>query len=89
MIKSNDELLIRLKRTTIEPQQQLCSLDVESLFTNVPVAQIDIILQSVYHHESIPSPDVPEETLKSFLKISNLIAVGIILLLSVNSQSTI
>ena len=48
----------------------LASLDVESLFTNVPVEQtIDIILNNVYHHSTLPPPDIPPSVLKELLLI--------------------
>ena len=49
---------------------KLASMDVESLFTNVPVLRtIDIILENVYHHPTIPPPDFPESTMKELLII--------------------
>ena len=49
---------------------KLASMDVESLFTNVPVLRtIDIILENVYHHPTIPPPDFPKNTLKELLII--------------------
>ena len=48
----------------------LASLDVESLFTNVPVGQIiDIIINNVYHHATLPPPDIPASILKELLTI--------------------
>ena len=49
---------------------KLASMDVESLFTNVPVlTTIDIILQNVYHHPTISPPDIPQSTMKELLII--------------------
>ena len=49
---------------------KLASMDVESLFTNVPVLRtIEIILENVYHHPTIPPPDFPENTMKELLTI--------------------
>ena len=46
------------------------ALDVESLFTNVPVAPtINIILKQVYEHDTLLPPDIPKETLEKLLKI--------------------
>ena len=48
------------------------SLDVEGLFTNVPVHEtIEIILQHVYENEdpSLLPPDIPKNLLKSLLEI--------------------
>ena len=49
---------------------KIASLDVESLFTNVPVDRtIDFILNRVYHNENTPKLDIPEEALKTLLQI--------------------
>jgi hypothetical protein len=48
----------------------MASLDVESLFTNVPVkATIDIIMDYVYRNETIPPPNISEHHLKELLLI--------------------
>ena len=48
----------------------LFSLDVESLFTNVPVHRtVNIILDKVYNHPTIPAPVIPKHTLKELLLI--------------------
>ena len=47
----------------------IASLDVESLFTNVPVEEtIEMIIQEVYHGEEIPL-DIPEDILRQLLKL--------------------
>ena len=52
------------------PNGILASLDVESLFTNVPVREtIKIILDNVYHHPTLPPPDIPPSTLEELLII--------------------
>ena len=54
---------------TAPPCQDIASLDVESLFTNVPVdTTISIILDRVYRSE-IPPLDIPEHTLKAMLEV--------------------
>ena len=46
------------------------SLDVESLFSNVPVTQtIDIIIENVYNHPNKPALQVNKENLKKLLLI--------------------
>ena len=46
----------------IENPKLMASLDVESLFTNVPVLEtIEIICDSAYNHQNIPPPK-PQET---------------------------
>ena len=48
----------------------IASLDVQSLFTNVPIdSTIEIILQYTYSHPNIPPPKIPKEILKQFLQI--------------------
>ena len=48
----------------------IASLDVESLFTNVPIdPTIDIILQYVYHHPTIIPPKIPPNILRELLSI--------------------
>lgn len=67
-VKSTYEFL-QLLRTCDEPSN-IASLDVESLFTNVPVTRtIEIILQNVYHHESLPPPKIDRETLRALLTV--------------------
>ena len=46
----------------------MASLDVESLFTNVPVeATIEIILNNVYNHTHLPQPKISRNILKKLL----------------------
>ena len=48
----------------------VASLDVASLFTNVPIdATIQIILQHTYNHPSIAPPKIPSDILKQLLEI--------------------
>ncbi|XP_064100762.1 uncharacterized protein LOC135211380 [Macrobrachium nipponense] len=48
----------------------MASLDVESLFTNVPVDEtIGIILEKVYRNPDKQPPNIPEELLKTLLDI--------------------
>ena len=47
----------------------LASLDVESLFTNVPVSEtIDIVIQRAYHHPDLPPPSISENIMRSLLQ---------------------
>ena len=60
---------IQIARTVQNPKL-LASLDVESLFTNVPLQQtIDIIIQDVYHHETLVPPPITPESLRQLLMI--------------------
>ena len=66
MLKSRDEF-INIIQTT-KPENAPSSLDVESLFTNVPIQEtIDIILRNVYNHPTLRAPDVPRQKLKELL----------------------
>ena len=52
------------------PQGIIASLDVESLFTNVPIDEtIEIILKNVYKHPDIPPPKMSPQVLKNFLQL--------------------
>ena len=65
-IGSTDEFLAILRTTDM--QGTLASLDVESLFTNVPVeATVDIICNSCYNHPTLSPPPLEREDLKSLL----------------------
>ena len=70
MLKSADEFLLALQPLKITPSQKIMSLDVESLFTNVPVEPtIDIIVNRAYNHNSITPPSIQQNDLKELLKI--------------------
>ena len=46
------------------------SLDVESLFTNVPIDKtIDVILKHVYNHPTITPPKIPSDLLRKLLEL--------------------
>ena len=46
----------------------LCSFDVVSLFTNVPLKEtIDICIQSLYHDDEISAPQIPQDLFKKLL----------------------
>ena len=54
----------------LQENQQLLSLDVESLFTNVPITTtIDIIIKRLYNHPALPPPTIPQPTMKTLLEI--------------------
>jgi hypothetical protein len=68
MIESTYEF-IQLARTVTNPKM-LASLDVESLFTNVPLHEtIEIIVENVYKHETLAPPPFPADTLRKLLII--------------------
>ena len=71
MLKSTDEFLLAIENLKLNANQSIVSLDVESLFSNVPVEPtIDIILARAYNHDSIPPPDIQCTDLRELLKIS-------------------
>ena len=60
---------IELIKTCKNPKM-LASLDVENLFTNVPVTEtIEIICNKVYNHSDIPLPKIPRESMENLLII--------------------
>ena len=67
-VKSSAEFLEMIKRT---PQDGIiASMDVESLFTNVPVDEtINLILDRVYRDNSTPNLDIPEDALRALLEL--------------------
>ena len=68
LIESSYEFIEICK--SINKPKFIASLNVESLFTNVPVQEtIDIILQNVYNHTEKPPPNIPKPILKDLLLI--------------------
>ena len=68
MIKSTNEFISIVQG--VEEAGYLTSLDVENLFTNVPVSEtIDIIIQNAYHNPKVAPPDIPETHMLSLLEI--------------------
>ena len=66
MLRSTTEFIDLLEGKSSEGN--LYSLDVESLFTNVPVGRtIDIICERVYNHSTIAPPPIPKHVLKKLL----------------------
>ena len=67
-LRSTDEFIELIKNKT--PQGFLASLDAESLFTNVPVEEtIQILLDYVHNHDSIPPPNIPRLILEEMLRV--------------------
>ena len=67
-LKSTNDFIDLLHDNTCEGS--IASLDVESLFTNVPIdPTIDIILQHTYSHKTLPPPKIPKEILKQMLEL--------------------
>ncbi|XP_068227687.1 uncharacterized protein [Palaemon carinicauda] len=66
-VASSTEFLGKLKGSPTSGT--IASLDVESLFTNVPVGEtIDLILERVYRDPSTPTLNIPEEALQTLLE---------------------
>ena len=66
-LRSADEFLDIVKAS--KPDGLLASLDVVSLFTNVPVEEtIQIIIDAVWSHPSIPPLKMPKHILESMLR---------------------
>ena len=67
-IKSTSEFIDIAKN--VNKRGLLASLDVESLFTNVPViTTIDIILDNAYNNAEIAPPPIPKDLLKELLTV--------------------
>jgi hypothetical protein len=67
-VESTQEFMGIIKSTT--PNEIVASLDVVSLFTNVPVHKtIQIILDSIYRNNELPPIKIPENELKELLLI--------------------
>ena len=68
VIKSTDDFIDIIK--TNKTKGILGSLDVESLFTNVPIDDtIEIICKYCYKNLNIPPPKIPEKILKDILRL--------------------
>ena len=66
-IRSTNDFIDIIRST--HPEGLLTSLDVESLFTNVPVDDtIKIILDNVYNHANLPPLKIPRNTLEALLR---------------------
>jgi len=70
IVKSSTEVLAQIRELNISQDDHLVSLDVESLFTNVPVNDtIEYIMEAVYNHPNLASPEISAPTLKTLLLI--------------------
>ena len=68
-IKSNVQLMERLREFNIKPDDYCISFDVVSLFTNVPLNQtIQIVADTVYAEASICKPPMPRPSLVKLLE---------------------
>ena len=70
IVKSTDEFLLRVNDLKVHNPECLMSLDVENLFTNVPVHEtIDIIIEKVYNSDTLPPPKIDKEIFKKLMII--------------------
>ena len=68
ILKSTNDLIDILQTSPCEGI--IASLDVESLFTNVPIdPTIEIILELAYNHPNLPPPQIPKNLLQQFLSL--------------------
>ena len=68
ILKSTSDFIdiLNIKRN----QGIIASLDVERVFTNVPIMEtINIIIKNVYHHHTLPPPKIQEKILRQLLKL--------------------
>ena len=57
-----------IENIALDPDETIISLDVKSLYTNVPLKEaIEIALQKLYNQES--PPEIQRATMKSLLKM--------------------
>ena len=70
-IKDTFEFCEKLEEFQVENDSNglfMCSFDVVSLFTNIPLEKtIDICLDSLYRDDDVPTPTVPEKLLRKLL----------------------
>jgi hypothetical protein len=67
-VKSRDDFLEILRAA--RPSGLLASLDVTSLFTNVPTEEtLEIIAKHVYSHPTLPAPQIPKKILLDLLRL--------------------
>jgi hypothetical protein len=67
-LKSKDDFLEIIRAT--RPSGLLASLDVTSLFTNVPTEEtLEIIAKHVYSHSTLPAPPIPKKILLDLLRL--------------------
>ena len=70
-VKSSTEFLNIVR--SARPNGAIASLDVESLFTNVPVEEtIGMICDRVYRNDNTPTLDIPEDALRSLLRLCTM-----------------
>jgi len=67
-VKDSFEFGSIIRNTAVVPNAVMCSYDVVSLFTNVPLAEtIDICCQSLYHSVDIAKPSLHENEFRALM----------------------
>ncbi|CAF1501420.1 unnamed protein product [Rotaria sordida] len=67
-IKNTNDLIQKLSKTKIEPNEYLASLDVEDLYTNVPVTRaIDIVINELGYSEKFCQSSFSKTDIKQML----------------------
>ena len=70
-VQSSSEFLQIVRSAT--PEGTIASLDVESLFTNVPVEEtINMICDRIYRNDDTPTLVVPEDALRALLRLCTM-----------------
>ena len=68
MIQSTQEFIEIVK--TVKQPKLLASLDVENLFTDIPIKDtLNIIIDAVYNHPDLPPPSFSQDILRDLLLI--------------------
>ena len=71
MLSSTDEFIDIIRE--LKPEGMMASLDVETLYTSVPVLEtIDIVLEYVYNHDTLSPPSIPRSIMKELLIICTI-----------------
>ena len=73
-VKDSFTFVEMIRQTTVPPSAHMCSFDIKSLFTNVPLEEtIDICVNQLYHSD-LQKPALTE---KSFRKLIQKVTAGV------------
>ncbi|XP_065189498.1 uncharacterized protein LOC135820117 [Sycon ciliatum] len=74
-VKDTFEFVDKIRKSKFESFGYMCSYDVVSLFTNVPLREtIDICAAALYHNKSVTPPDLNES---EFVKLMLMVTSGV------------
>ena len=74
-VKDTFEFVDKIRKSKFESCGYMCSYDVVSLFTNVPLREtIDICAAALYHNKSVTPPDLNES---EFVKLMLMVTSGV------------